>query len=260
MRTLLILAILGSIPAMSAAQEAPPNAATRMQRAGRLPLEKEQRLRYIAQQLGLDADQQQHVEGLIELYKTRSNTVPDLEQIRVVASELEAEKKKEGGGDPQRIAELTRRLQDFNPIAKAESEFYAELMSILTPEQKGRLEQAKSRLESNPDGSYRPIEVYRFVQRQKLSDEQKAKWRTVLLEHRDMFKDLTPAAIDDEEMALTSFITKTREILTPEQAKEFDDEVNRLRAKHANLRPVPIPPPAGQNQPTNPPAPTGSAP
>ena len=182
---------------------------------------------YLMRQLDLTEQQAEHVQGLIDSILPADDNVPvDLDEVRRLYKELEAAM---AAQDQAKVDELTKQMQQIGKDATDDAEFYEILASVLTGEQPAKLAAAQERLERNPSGALRPIDLIRTAWDLNATDEQRARLRTVQNEYR---KILYPSLRPDDKLKLKliNFLhDETRAILTPEQRPPWDRRLRALR-------------------------------
>lgn len=182
---------------------------------------------YLMRQLDLTEEQAANAQGLIDsIFPGDEHATVDINQIRAIWKEIEQAK---AAKNQTKIDELTRQLQQLGKEATNDSEFYDNLELQLTDEQKKKLAAARARLERNPSGSLRPIDLMRAAWDLNPTDEQRVQLRAV---QEGMRKILYPNLRPSLEMKLNliNFIhDETRAILTPEQRVQWDPRVRALR-------------------------------
>jgi hypothetical protein len=182
---------------------------------------------YLMRQLDLTEQQAAHVQGLIDSILPADDEVPlDIGEVRRIWKDIELAK---ANNDQAKVDELTRQLQQIGKEATGDSEFYENTTAQLTDEQNRKLVAAQARLERNPSGALRPIDLVRAAWDLDPTAEQRVRLRAA---QEEMRKILYPSLRPNMELKLRliNFIhDETRAILTPEQRPQWDLRVRALR-------------------------------
>ena len=183
---------------------------------------------YLLRQLNLGEEQAAQAQGLIDsiLTESESGKTLDIEQVRQLWKEIEAAKAAE---DQAKVDELSAQLQQLGKDATDDSEFYDNLEPQLNAEQKKLLRTAQARLDQNPSGALRPIDLLRAANDLKLTEQQRTQLRAA---HDGTRKILYPSLRPDLKLKLKMinfFNTEIRQLLNPEQRAKYDRRVLELR-------------------------------
>ena len=206
---------------------------------------------FLMRQLDLTEEQATHAQGLIDsILPTDESISVDVDEVRRMWKEIELAR---ATADQAKIDQLTKQLQQMGKDATDDSEFYENIASQLTDEQKAKLAAAQARLERNPGGALRPIDLIRAAWDLNATDEQRVQLRTA---QEEMRKILYPMLRPNMEvkLKLINFIhDETRAVLTPEQRPKWDRRVRALRPDlvgeglHVQVpEPAPADPPADE--------------
>jgi murein L,D-transpeptidase YcbB/YkuD len=182
---------------------------------------------YLMRQLDLTEEQATHAQGLIDsILPADEQVAVDITEVRRIWKDLELAKAAE---DQDKIDQLTKQLNEMGKEATDDSEFYDNIATQLTDQQKAKLAAAQVRLERDPSGALRPIDLIRAAWDLNATEEQRARLRTV---QDEMRKILYPVLRPNTELKLRliNFIhDETRAVLTPEQRPQWDLRVRALR-------------------------------
>jgi len=182
---------------------------------------------YLLRQLDLTKEQREHARGLITtIIDTGAEQDLSLEQVYTLMAEMQ---QAEADGDEERKQEITRQLRELGKGSDNHEEFFMNMESVLTDEQKAKLKAARERLERNPSGALRPVDMFRAVQELDLSKEQQEHVKGLRDKLRRALRGAQ--AIKDKQRfqlmngLLDAIISK----LTPEQQKQFELTLAKLR-------------------------------
>jgi hypothetical protein len=204
---------------------------------------------FLMRQLDLTEEQAAHAQGLIDsILPDDENVSVDVDEVRRIWKELELARATE---DQAKIDQLTKQLQQMGKDATDDSEFYENIARQLTDEQKAKLAAAQARLERNPSGALRPIDLIRAAWDLDPTDEQRARLRTVQEEMRKILYPLLRPNMEVKSKLINFIHDETRAVLTPEQRPQWDRRVRALRPDliDEGLR-VELPEPAQADSPT----------
>jgi hypothetical protein len=187
----------------------------------------EKRIRYLLRQLDLTREQREYARGLIATILDEGDTPSlSLEQVyTLMAEQQQAEK----DGDEERAEQARQQLRALGRGADREGEFFMNMETELTGEQKEVLGAARERLKRNPSGALRPVDVFRVIYRLDLTKERKAQMD---LWHARFRTDLGKVrTLDDDQrfQLMNGLLERLRAELTPEQQASFDLSIRRLR-------------------------------
>lgn len=196
-------------------------------------LEGENKLRYILKQLSLDAQQAKDADSLIAVHTAMMAEVSKEEALIARLYEIQAlmveMKAAEADGNTARVGELKEQIRQLAPDYQADKQFYESLDGILKDEQKKQLEKVRARITANPDVSLTPNDVIEAARETNLEADQRTKLDDVLKNFRaDMAKE-PPQTLPDRLKKVDDLAAKVRELLKPEQAKQFNATIERLR-------------------------------
>lgn len=201
------------------------------------------KFRYIYSQLDLTAEQTEAAEALIATYEAGHKQVMDnmqanLDRIRDLSNELTVATQ---ANDEAEIRRIHAELGQFGNTSEIEAEFYANLESTLTPEQKTLLEEVRDMLSRNPTGQFRPVDVLQIARSLDLSAEQRKQVGAVETAFRREINSGSPPDPAKREQLLQKLIAEVRGALNEAQVGKFDARVNRMR-NAAGARSAPQPP------------------
>lgn len=196
-------------------------------------LEGENKLRYVVKQLRLEDKQNKDVDSLMAVYaeamKEESSTAVLLARLNEIQSKLVEMEDAKKTGDTTRVEALREEVRKLTPGTLPEREFFENLNGVLTDPQRTRLEQVRRRIESNPDVSLQPLDVIQTAQAQNLDPAQREKIDSLLTEFRNQMASNRPGTQAEKFARVDQLVAKVRGVLNPEQAKAFDQEIERLR-------------------------------
>jgi hypothetical protein len=185
------------------------------------------RVLYLLRQLDLTQEQREHARGLIAtIVDTGAEQDISLEQVYTLMAEMqEAEAK----GDEERKKEISRQLRELGRGPDEHEEFFMNMEQVLTAEQKVKLEQARARLERDPSGALRPVDILRAARELNLSEEQQRRVDEVRDKLRKALRK-TQTLKDKERFQLVNgLLDAIVSELTPEQEQQFRLAVAKLR-------------------------------
>jgi len=205
------------------------------------------RLRYLAAQIELSEEQRKQVDGLLETFAANAKAHNEeirnsVEKLRALYAEMDEATK---AGNKQRADEIRQQIQDFATNKGAEEEFIRNLSAMLNAEQKAQMERALARLERNPSGELRPVDVVAVALRLDLNADQKAKLEQAKLDFRKEINDARTFTRVDRDRYLAGFIQKIGALLTEPQATKFNERLKRMALPMQNLFNEYAPPPGG---------------
>jgi Spy/CpxP family protein refolding chaperone len=205
---------------------------------------------YLMRQLDLTEQQAAHAQGLIDSILPGDEQVPiNVNEVRQIWKAIEQAK---AADDQAKVDELTLQLQQMGKEATGDAEFYDNIAAQLTDEQKQKLAAAQARLERDPSGALRPIDLLRAAWELNPTTEQTTRLRAVQEEMRRMLYPILRPNLE-LKLKLINFIhDETRAVLTPEQRAKWDLRVRALRPDliDQGLR-VKLPEPAQTNPPAD---------
>ena len=150
----------------------------------------------------------------------------DIERVRAIWKEIEKAKNE---GQDDKVDELTQELQRMNKEASDETDFAHDLKQILTDEQKARVDAALDRLERNPSGALRPVDLVRSAAALQLSDQQSARMRRACDEMRKILYPELRISPEKRASMIKFLHAELQKILTPEQLAAYESQIDRLR-------------------------------
>jgi hypothetical protein len=216
----------------------------------------EDKYRWVCKQLKLSPDQQNQAEALLDVYRAEiQEGEANKEQILLqIQAKLAALKAAQNQGNEAEVKRLQAELKYATPTKAAEKNFYDQLTAILTDAQKMELPALRERSEILGDMSLRPIHVLRAALKLNLTPEQRSALENVLDTFRTDMTNNRPQNKDASNERVVQLIQNIRGLLKPEQASQFDREVELLRADPPaanNIQlPAPTPtPPAAEGVP-----------
>lgn len=235
MKRSLCIVIIGGLAALLAAAQGVQIKPT--QPPGRQPQaaapkgpQGEAKLRWVCKQLKLDEQQWQQVEALIAVYhatleEQKQDPVALMEAVRDKFAELQAAQQAD---DKELTEKLRDELRNMAPGVGGENSFFDSLQQYLTDEQKARLPEVRQRAQKIGDISLQPIHVLRVARDLSLTAVQDRKLEIALADFRA--KQAANRSPNAEDTAPADELIQTiRLILTPEQAQQFDQQIDELR-------------------------------
>jgi hypothetical protein len=196
-------------------------------------LEGEQKLRYIVKQIDLAPNQKQDAEALMAVYAESMKAAgqPDaliatLNQIQIKVVDMNEAKAR---GDTAAVEAIKEEIRKLTPGAEPEREFFEGLASVLNEKQREKLAQVRKRIENNPDVSLSPLDVIQTAQGLGLDQAQREKLDSLLSEFRTKMATNRPATLGERIGRVDDLAAEVRKVLTADQAKRFDEEIERLR-------------------------------
>lgn len=234
---MLALLAAGSIASAQNIQPMPGGRPAGQTEPKRPPLKDEARAHYILAQIELSAEQKANAEGLLESSFAQaaaagSGATIDLSKVQSLMEEL---RQAQADGNKQREEQITEELRSMGRggpgTANAEREFLDNLRKSLNPEQLKQLDEALSRLERNPSGALRPIDVIRAAQAMNLSKQEEAELERAAAVYRKQVNG-TVMQLGPEGprgQSLTEMIEAIKKTLGAERGGKFEARVNRMR-------------------------------
>ncbi len=217
----------------------------------------EAKLRWICKQLDLSDQQMQQVEALIAVYQAtlaedRENPEDLMKRLKDKLAEI---RNAEAAGETERAAELREEMRNLSPGNRAENEFFESLEQYLNPQQLAKLPNARQRSETIGSIALRPVYVMRVAFNLNLKPEQTRQLESLLQAFRLDIRQNRPANQEDVTQRVDTLVGQVREILTPEQAEEYDSQIESLRGNTPPSNVLQLPPPsytASQPKPAEP--------
>lgn len=191
-------------------------------------LTQETKLRYLLRQLDLNVEQRRFARDLLaELFPREGESAPfSIDLVQSIFRELQEATEQ---GDEQRVKQLEAELREIGRSYEREPEFLANLEPILTDEQKAALRAARARLERNPGGSVRPIDLWRLARGLKLTKAQRARLDEVHRAFREKMRGIRSPGDEVRFQMINGLVELIKAELTPEQQREFELGIRRLR-------------------------------
>jgi len=191
------------------------------------PLPDARKAVYLMRQIDLTTEQASQVRGLIDsILKVAEPQPLDINQVRQLFQEIEKAKEE---GDQAKVDELTSQLKQMSGETSDGSEFYDNLAPLLTDEQKVKLAVAQDRLQYNPSGSVRPVDLLRIVYTLNPTEAQWTKLRAAQDQMRKLLYPVMRPNLKKKHELLNYLHSEFRKALTAEQTPVFDLEVRRFR-------------------------------
>jgi Spy/CpxP family protein refolding chaperone len=208
-------------------------------------------IRTLPEELGLSDEQKTRFDEL--LAEHRQQMRERAEQAREARPQLEKElQQAHEAGDEARVAELEAKLEAQRPEVAGFQDLFDRLQSILTPEQKTKLEKLRAELTARARPAAGDVQsLLRAARRLELNDEQEGKLRKIAQDARQTERQGAPNDPAQAELAKT-IKSQIIELLDAEQKAEFERLLADERPGRAG-RPGPGgrpgrggPPPAGK--------------
>jgi hypothetical protein len=185
------------------------------------------RVRYLLRQLDLTEAQAARAQELLETTLVDAGDAPvNIDEVRKLWTQIERAK---DAGNQDKVDALTQRLQRLGQDTAADADFFMNLEPSLTGVQKEMLEQARARLDRNPSGAVRPIDLMRAARRLDLTEEQQDKMRAARAAARKKIGPLLKLSGKLERELVNLYADEVRALLTPEQLLQFEYRVRALR-------------------------------
>ena len=182
---------------------------------------------YLLRQLDLTKEQREHARGLIAtIIDTGAEQDLSLEQVYTLMAEMQ---QAEADGDEERKKELTRQLRELGKGSDNHEEFFMNMASVLTNEQKRELKEARERLERNPSGGLRPVDVFRAVQKLDLNKEQQEHVKELQETLRKSLRGAQTIKDKQRFQLMNGLLEAIVSKLTPAQQEQFELSVTKLR-------------------------------
>ena len=216
-----------------------PNTPKRPQLAG------ERKARYLAEQLYLSTAQEKTVEGIVEtVYSQAAGETIDINKVQSLMQEIRIAQDK---GDKATEQRLTEELREMGRGGNNDKEFLENLRKVINPEQTKLLDEAIERLEINPSGWLRPVDVVRVCRKMKLDEKEQDALKAAEDRYRDRQNNSVGQVPDAPRPQLIDEMVNTvREGLSAEKREKFDDAIRRLKSYGApKTAPTISPAPAG---------------
>ncbi|MFN0137122.1 MAG: hypothetical protein ACKVS9_13510 [Phycisphaerae bacterium] len=226
-RTLATIAVLTIAATAIAQQPQPKNAPSAPKRAA---LQGERRANYLANQLFLTPDQEKSVEGIIDtVFHEGPAEALDINKVQSLMQELREAQEK---GDKDGEARITAELRELGRGKNQEPEFLDNLKKILTDDQKKLLEFHIQRLERNPSGVVRPVDMVGMARRMSLDAKQNEQLDNVLDAFRvDINKPVAPPQDGPRPDQMDGLLKNVRDVLKADMQTKYDDTIKRMRPR-----------------------------
>lgn len=207
-------------------REIGPNEITERAASRAYPLMGEWRARYLVRQLNPTSEQREAAEGLIETVLRQPAPQINLGRVRELMALMQ---QAEADEDSEAKARYTKEIQLMGKQRSNEPEFLDNLRLQITDAQKKQLDAALERLERNPSGHIRPVDLLGLVEEMKLNDEQTKKVAELKEEQRQ--KSTAAGRLDDTRRAqmLRTLVRKLNQVLNESQRASLDADIQRLR-------------------------------
>ncbi|RMF72274.1 MAG: hypothetical protein D6744_17020 [Planctomycetota bacterium] len=190
-------------------------------------LRNEIKARYVVRQLDLTDEQRKMSEALLDSIMAGPPPEPPLDRIRELMEQM---REAQAAGDASAEARVRQELKNLGQTLNKENIFYQELERELPPDKVEQLHAALQRLEHNPSGAVRPIDLLHIVGDLKLSDEQEQKVAELKRKFQERANEIVATFNDARRFQLVrQMMEKLDALLTPEQRSEFHSRVDRLR-------------------------------
>ena len=190
------------------------------------PLLREFKARYVQRQLNMTPEQKEQYAGLVQSIMLAPPKPIDLAKVRELFAEAQRAKRT---GDTKKADMLRKQLNQIGRDQTNEPDFFDNVTLILTPEQNKALKRILARLDRDPSGAVRPVDIFDFLNQQALSDEQRAKLRDIKEAFR---KRSTSSARTDPErrsQLLGRLLADISDMLNEEQRAALKHYVDLLR-------------------------------
>lgn len=198
------------------------------------------KLRWVADRLGLTDEQKQQVEALLQIYDAevqagQSDPQALGQKMKEKLAEIEEARSK---GDAEAEQRLQQELREVVPHVAAEKNFYANLEQTLSDEQKARLSTLRERAESGKGLYVRPIQVLRAVHAVDPTTAQLEKIEQVVDAYRQEMVTVRSIDAGNISKMVEDFTTKLRALLTPPQVVKFDQALDLLKMSVPDAKPL----------------------
>ena len=220
-------------PAALWAQETKANPQTKASEITRRAVAEEPVLRneikahYVLRQLELTPEQREMGESLLASIMAGPSPEPPLDRIREL---MEKMREAQAAEDAAAEARAREDLKNLGQSLNKEHLFYEELERELPPDKVAMLKRVLDRLESNPSGAVRPIDLLYILRDLELTPEQAKKIDRLKLEFQERANEVTTTFDDNRRFALVKLmIEKLEAQLTPEQKSKFYERITLLR-------------------------------
>jgi hypothetical protein len=182
---------------------------------------------YLLRQLDLTQEQREHARGLIAtIIDTGAEQDLSLEQVYTLMAAMQ---QAEADGDEERKQELTQQLRELGKGSDSNEEFFTNMASVLTDEQKLKLKRARERLERTPSGGLRPVDVFRAVRALDLNEEQQEHVRGLQDKLRQAMRGVQNIKDKQRFQLMNGLLDGIASKLTPEQQEQFELSIAKLR-------------------------------
>ena len=182
---------------------------------------------YLMRQLELNPDQRENVRGLIDaILDSGAEQDISLEEIYSLMAQVQ---EAEAAGDKDRITELTKELRSRGKKPENYDEFFMNLERLLTDQQKKLLKEARARLERNPSGALRPVDILRAAEKLDLNEEQRKHVEQVRQTARHSLRSTQKLKDKERFQVINGILGSIISKLTPEQEQAYGESIAKLR-------------------------------
>jgi Spy/CpxP family protein refolding chaperone len=186
------------------------------------------RVMYLLRQLDLTPPQRQRARALMDsILAGGNNPELSLDQVYDLMAQIQDAQAKD---DKEREKQLEQQLRALGKGSdQGEEEFFMNMEPELTAEQKALLQAARQRLERNPSGALRPVDIFRLLSKLNCTKEQQAKFEELENRMRQALRETKTLKDKDRFQLMNGLLVSIRKELTPEQAEKFALGVNEFR-------------------------------
>jgi hypothetical protein len=184
---------------------------------------------YVCRQLDLSEAQRKQARGLIESFLDNDAGADDIPLTRIyqIVKEIEEAQK---AGDKATEQKLTDELRSYGENRPDSSdEVFVNLETILTDSQKAKFKDVRARLERNPSGAIRPIDVFRELDSLKLTPEQEQRIPVLRKQVYRATRSMQTVKDNDRFQIMNGLLVEIGNMLTPEQQEPYQRLLSRLR-------------------------------
>ena len=186
------------------------------------------RIMYLLRQLELTHEQRQRARALMDsILAAGSNPDLSLDQVYDLMAQIQDA---QAQGDKEREQQVEQQLRALGKGSdRSEEEFFMNMEPELTARQKTLLEEARQRLERDPSGALRPVDIFRLLPALNGTKQQQAAFDQLQNRMRQALREIRTLKDKERFQLMNGLLTSIRKELTPEQAEKFMLGVNRLR-------------------------------
>jgi hypothetical protein len=183
----------------------------------------------VLRQVKLNDEQREFASELLATL-FQNNEQPQLDLAKVHSIVAEIQKAKEDG-DEKLADQLEQQLRDMARNTAGDDEFLMNMDTVLDDEQKAVMHAAYQRLERNPSGAIRPIDVIRATDDLDLTAEQRDAVEKAAGRLRNKMRSSRGRKLNDDWrfQTINAMIHSINEALTDEQQHVFKDRIRALR-------------------------------